>query len=804
MTWKLHAIQKLFTYALIVIAFLALWLGGTLTLPVGLVCIAVGIVSWYWEPPRIEFSRYASIWMPLTVSMLIALALIAILGLLDPFDAAIGLVLYLALAKLFQRERAADHVQIMVLSFLVMSIATLFNEDISFGFLFILYVIVGLICFSLYHLRIQTELHPQAAAQTRLLGPQFLVTMTGLALIALVGSIAFFFLFPRIGFGFLAQQSQATVMTTGFSEEVDLGDFGTLKSDPTVVMRIEFPDGAPDRPSTLYWRGLSFDLYDGVSWLRTLDRRVFIEPDSQGLVTLYDSPLAERIPMIMTTAQGVEARQTSLSQQIYLEPIVDSSALFGLHPLQAVQLTATTGSISRGERRSFRSERINHLETGDVFRRADRRGGAYQYTAISGLPNWDPNQLRQVSHEIILDRLGSIQSEAYLQLPSNLNPQIGELAETIVQDLDSDYDRAFAIRNYLLSNFSYTIDLPDPGTEPPLDAFLFDFQRGHCEYFSTAMTILLRTVGIPARSVHGFLGGRWNEAEQYLAVRNADAHSWTEIPFGDYGWVPIDATPPAANVSLQTSWTDPLVNVYDGLRFRWTKYVVQYDLETQVDLLQELGKALQEPTSGLRSQNSWSDQVRDLWLQLRANLQQNWIPSLGMAILTAIGGWIGRQRRYQTIRSQDLIQVILLSGVNIGLVISLWQPQADPLILLTAAGSPSLAFALLRWRVWGFRTDRRSYVQGISRLYQQLRQAVTQAGITLKPYQGPAAMIQVLESASLVETDRAIRLIQRYMEVRFGDQSLRPKELQSLWTELRDLQRQWTKPSASHSPARIP
>ncbi|MEN9223308.1 MAG: DUF3488 domain-containing protein, partial [Thermostichus sp. BF3_bins_97] len=313
MTWTLRSVQKVFVYLLVAIAFLALCLGDqALSPPVIGLCLAAGVCSWFWDPPRIDFARYAPLWMPLTVSVLLSLAALVLFGIVQASDGALGLVLYLTGAKLFQRERAADHIQLAVLSLLLMAIATLFNEDVSFGLLFLVYVVVGLVNLTLYHLRLQTEVHPQAASQTRLIDPGFLGILGSLALVAVALSVALFFLFPRVSLGILGQQARSPVMTTGFAEEVSLGGFGTLKTDNTVVMRVEFPEGVPPLVDTLYWRGISFDRYDGLGWSRTLEGSTSIPLNADGVFDLSTSSL---IP----TAAGLSF--FPLEQLIYLEPL---------------------------------------------------------------------------------------------------------------------------------------------------------------------------------------------------------------------------------------------------------------------------------------------------------------------------------------------------------------------------------------------------------------------------------------------------------------------------------------------------
>nr|NIP56731.1 transglutaminase domain-containing protein [Gemmatimonadota bacterium]NIR77106.1 transglutaminase domain-containing protein [Gemmatimonadota bacterium]NIT85624.1 transglutaminase domain-containing protein [Gemmatimonadota bacterium]NIU29456.1 transglutaminase domain-containing protein [Gemmatimonadota bacterium]NIU34519.1 hypothetical protein [Gemmatimonadota bacterium] len=168
----------------------------------------------------------------------------------------------------------------------------------------------------------------------------------------------------------------------------------------------------------------------------------------------------------------------------------------------------------------------------------------------------------------------------------DLDPRIAALADSLTRGLDNRYDQAAAIRDWLRTEFSYTRELPATSARATLEHFLFRRRAGHCEYFSTALAVLLRSRGIPARNVNGFLGGEWSEFGQYLAVTQNEAHSWVEVWYPGYGWVPMDATPAGtAGGSSGTVWFWPGRFLWDGIQHRWGKWVLDYSLDTQWNLL---------------------------------------------------------------------------------------------------------------------------------------------------------------------------------------------------------------------------
>ena len=131
----------------------------------------------------------------------------------------------------------------------------------------------------------------------------------------------------------------------------------------------------------------------------------------------------------------------------------------------------------------------------------------------------------------------------YLQVPGEITEEVRQLAQDITRGATTRYDKAVAVTRWLRSNLGYTLKMESPGGTEPIHHFLLERRRGHCEYFSSAMAILLRTVDVPTRNVNGFLGGEWNEYNDYIAVRAGDAHSWVEVYFQGVGWVTFDPTP---------------------------------------------------------------------------------------------------------------------------------------------------------------------------------------------------------------------------------------------------------------------
>jgi hypothetical protein len=153
--------------------------------------------------------------------------------------------------------------------------------------------------------------------------------------------------------------------------------------------------------------------------------------------------------------------------------------------------------------------------------------------------------------------------------------------------LPTQYDKAQALVEWFQREFSYTLELPGSPREATLEHFLLRRRAGHCEYFSTAMAILLRSQGIAAREVNGFLGGEWSQFGDYLAVTQNQAHAWVEIWFPGFGWVPFDPTPTGGGEGVsERAWFWPGRFLFDAIQHRWNKWILDYSFQNQFGLLQ--------------------------------------------------------------------------------------------------------------------------------------------------------------------------------------------------------------------------
>ena len=217
---------------------------------------------------------------------------------------------------------------------------------------------------------------------------------------------------------------------------------------------------------------------------------------------------------------------------------------------------------------------------------------------------------------------------SYLQLPPG-SERIVRLAEQLAPE-GAGGRVAFQLVRELRRRYRYSLrlsgDARNSGEATPLERFLFSRKTGTCEHFATALTLLLRARGIPARLVTGFAGAEWNPVGGFYSVRQRFAHSWTEAFLGGE-WVTLDATPAASEPT--TAATPSIVSlIVDTLRMRWHRHVVGYDLATQGEIAIALWRYWRRST------------VR------RPGLPQiSWIAPLAVALLALAGVIAIRWRR---------------------------------------------------------------------------------------------------------------------------------------------------------------
>lgn len=302
---------------------------------------------------------------------------------------------------------------------------------------------------------------------------------------------------PLVQIEGIPPQDQESEYFFGFGSSLDLSYRGGLSD--TLMMYVSSPVWS-------YWRGYAYDSYNGQSWYQS-------DPEVDEIES-YDSFFALRRPS--------EWGEDIFVQTFYVQQPMPNVLWAGGNP-ELVVFPATSIGI----------DETNGIRVGDALQ------PGMLYSILSSRVEFDPEALRSDSGNYPRNI-----KEQYLQLPDTITERTRNLAQELTADASTNYDKVINIRDYLLTSYPY--DFFPPPQQPDTDAvdqFLFVDQRGFCELYVSAMIVMLRELGIPARFVVGYGSGNYNSFTGYYEVRANHAHSWVEVYFSDYGWVPFDPTP---------------------------------------------------------------------------------------------------------------------------------------------------------------------------------------------------------------------------------------------------------------------
>jgi protein-glutamine gamma-glutamyltransferase len=569
---------KASSYAMIAVAMLALMLAGGLHPVLATVFAVVMVAAWNLEGTKWQLSERVGL---AVVLLSIPLFLLdwkyqSIRGELPGrlgVNALAHLIVFLSAIKLLQVKSDRDWVFLYLISFFELLLAA----GLSFSPVFLgtltLYLLCALSTVMAFEIRkaqrgvkpSETRLlvSPDSRIFKKLAGNRGkreieasrlpLVAVSMLVLIFIL-ALPLFLVAPRAGAALISRGGTGLTNYIGFSENVRLGEIGDLKQNNQVVMhvRIEEPDSAP--VPELRWRGLALDEFTGRAWRKSS---------------------AARHPVQITLDHGffrvgtTDARKGLITQTVFLEAL-SSNVLFAAPRALAIQSELlpfvrvdSEGSI---QSRPHDDERI-------------------LYTAISDTNEPDPETLRRDVQPY------STSDQRYQDVPRTLDPRVAAYARaTILKARASNrYDEAKAIESELRTNYGYSLQMRATGADP-LSDFLFNVRAGHCEYFSTAMAVMLRTQGVSTRVVNGFLPGEYNEAAGAFTVRQSDAHSWVEVHFPETNsWVTFDPTPAAGRTEPQSTGVVAQLGKYaEALELIWFQYVVGYDKQEQRSLATSL------------------------------------------------------------------------------------------------------------------------------------------------------------------------------------------------------------------------
>jgi len=574
------------------------------------------------------------------------------------------LLVYLQCILQFQTKNTRVFRYLVTLSAFQVVSASAFYHSVLFGTLLVLYLLNSLgvmLLLAFYEVwQGQTEHHTarpggwhtfvgDRISDTNRLGFNFrlFVRTLGLGLASFGFAVATFIVVPRLSSRPWQGISPTPLRTVGFDRTVSLGELGFLVEDTTPVMRVELMDmdGNPvPVMAPIYLRGGCYPIYRNGRW----ETNPFVaDGQVENLKPLYRGP-----------------GQTLRRQRIVLEPL-DTSDVFGIWPYGKWDDAPLVydASLTRLFRLSDRPQRVSYelLTSGienerliDIVPATEPvlREQYLQLPWVRWVPTWWGPRFE-------VDR-GVYEAQGWTR--------VAELARQWAAEspwpADDHFHTARFFEHQLAFSGHYRYSLAgvtrNPNLDPVVD-FLTEHQEGHCEYFATALAILLRSRGIPARVVIGYKTYDYNSLGHFYQVRQRDAHAWVEVYLSRdqirkdlvgekpldlfrYGaWLRLDPAPPSASglTASQGAW-QRFWNAYNFLDYVWLKYVMQMDQPRQEsEIYRPVRNQVRKRVSWLLDSGEWRRQLRTIFGKLRDGLNN---PARVAVLMAGLGfsvflGW---------------------------------------------------------------------------------------------------------------------------------------------------------------------
>ncbi|HUK15745.1 MAG TPA: DUF3488 and transglutaminase-like domain-containing protein [Bryobacteraceae bacterium] len=515
-------------------------------------------------------------------------------------SATVHSAFFLAVMKILSARTNRDYLYMAGIAFLELLAAAIVSADASFFVFLALDLLFAMAALTSAEIRRSMErARVTARARLRRFYPRLAVLAVAAAGGILVLTAALFFLLPRTADAARSRFARRMYLP-GFSNRVTLGEIGEIKNSSRPVMHIRV--FSADKLGAVKWRGNALAAFDGANWSNP---RAASEIVSPGVLS------GSRHVLLASAGERREGRHISYDVEL---DAIDTDALFFAGEPQAIDIRG--GALLRDSSGSLRLK--------------GRPPEGFQYEAYSLLE--DPPETAAAPWPAPV--LEGAARRLDLELPSALDSRIPALARSWAEGASSDLERARAVERRLRSEFGYTLELPEREPADPLAHFLFVRRKGHCEYFASAMTVMLRTLGIPARLATGFQSGVYNPITDLWLVRASDAHSWVEAWIPGLGWTTFDPTPP--DPSLHNFGLAARLGLYlDAADTFWKEWVVSYDPMHQGTLAERVERGARR--LGIGWFDSLSGAGSDWDVRVAAWLRRF---GLRLGLVAALGVWI--------------------------------------------------------------------------------------------------------------------------------------------------------------------
>lgn len=590
--------------------------------------------------------------------------------------ATVHLVFFLAVLKVLTAKTNRDYAYIKMIAALELMAAAILSANLSFFGFLALFLLFAIATFASGEVRRSAQLRRAVVrgglrAFPRRLGALAVLLFSGI----LMMTVGMFFVLPRTARAALERFVPQRYHLPGFSNGITLGQIGEIKKSSATVMHVRSYQG--EGLLQVRWRGGALSVFNGRRWYNPPGRDESLRVE-HGVLTL---PRRLR--------PGATRPGHSIIYRAQLSDIA-SETLFIAGTPETINIDVPSLRLTRG----------GSFNVTPRFGSSGLSYGVYGYLE-------DESAVASVSPGPLLAPV----REELLQLPP-LDDRIPRLARETSAAASGELEKARQIEYHLRRDYGYTLELLPAAVADPLAHFLFVRKKGHCEYFASAMAVMLRTLGIPSRVVTGFQSGVYNPMTGLQLVRASDAHSWVEAWITGRGWLTFDPTPP--DPGAPAGVIARLALFFDTAEQFWQEWVLSYDLDRQIVLASRM-----------------DDSARRLRFQ--------WVDDAG--------AWLKGTARAGA-RYARLLAMIVIAGIFVVLC------------------GPALA----RW--WSGRLRVRRLARGEGRssdatlLYERMLGLLARRGVQKPPWLTPAEFARVLPASDVGELVDELTLF--YNEFRFG------------------------------------
>jgi transglutaminase-like putative cysteine protease len=358
-------------------------------------------------------------------------------------------------------------------------------------------------------------------------------------------------------FGLGSSSQSGSTGSVGYSELVRPGSQLTAKSKTVMLVSGDTPSFYP------YWRGIALAGWDGLQWYELPSTRevpVRQQPVLAAHATLPrdDLPAGPRIQVLHTTFRVLIPPEQTANTVFSAGEIISVDN----QPTKVRGIMTSVGTPLTGPQPALVNVAGDNaatatFDTVDKIVFARRLQAPYSYTVTEAIPNVDVQDLQAAGRDyaVWLDPYTTVYRNGRVAQGTGLDDKIMALAQSIVgaAHATTPYDQAKALESWFIEKGRFTYTLKPrraPVGTRQLDYFLFDSKEGFCQDFSTAMNVMLRMLRIPSRQMSGFSVGVLDDKTRQHLVNAVEAHSWVEVFFPGYGWIPFEPTPDGVNTPI--------------------------------------------------------------------------------------------------------------------------------------------------------------------------------------------------------------------------------------------------------------